>query len=182
MAVARLTLPRAEARLLLGSPAVSVRLPRQEARLTLGTPAVSLVLPRQEARIVCRDELAATFTTPTLTAWSLLAEDTVDAIGAPACKVSVVAITTAGSPCRVKLTLRHASATQDYATKYSSPEQNTPHNNSVYVYISTGGDRGLTYDLYWSWTSGNESAGPTLLAAAAVYVPNDGEGDYPAEG
>lgn len=176
MAVARLTLPRAEARLVVGSPAVSLRLPRHEARIVVGQPAVPLQMPRQTALLVCRDVLAASFTTPTLVSWSVLAED-LESGGA---RVSVVEVETAGSPCRVKLTLVHASASDDYATKYSSPEQLTPH-AGIFTTILAAADRGLTYDLYWSWTSGNESGGPDLLAAAAVYVPLTGEGDFPAE-
>ena len=95
-------------------------------------------------------------------------------------RVSVVELTTAGSPCRVKLSLVHASASETYSTRYSSPDQLTPH-TGIFTTILATADRGLTYDLYWSWTSGNESAGPTLVAAAAVYVPLTGEGDYPAE-
>lgn len=176
MAVARLTLPRAEARLVVGSPAVSLRLPRSEAELVVGQAPVPLRMPRQTALVVCRDVIAASFTTPTLVSWSVLAED-LEAAGA---RVSVVEVETAGSPCRVKLHLVHASASETYATKYSSPEQLTPH-TGIFTTIAAAPDRGLTYDLYWSWTSGNESAGPTLLAAAAVYVPLTGEGDFPAE-
>lgn len=176
MAVARLTLPRAEARLVVGSPAVSLRLPRQTANLVVGQPAVPLQMPRQTAMVVCRDIIAPTFTTPTLVSWSLLAED-LEAGGA---RISVVEVETAGSPCRIKLHLVHASASEIYATKYSSPEQLSPH-TGIFTTILAALDRGLTYDLYWSWTSGSQMGGPTLLAAAEVYVPLTGEGDFPAE-
>lgn len=176
MKAAVLIVPRAEAKLVVGSQVAVLTMPRQSAGLVLGSPAVPLTLPRQQALLVCEDELAATFTTPTLTDWSVLAED-LEAAGA---KVSVVELTTAGSPCRVKLTLVHASASQSYATKYSSPDQLTPHTGPFTTILATP-DRGLTYDLYWSWTSGNESGGPELVAAAAIYVPLTGEGDYPAE-
>ncbi len=175
MTVARLTLPRAEGRLVVGSPEAALTLPRQEAALTVGSPALALVLPRQDARLLCRDELPDTFTEPTLTDWSLIAED-LELSGA---RVTVVSVTTAGSPCRVKLTLVHASASEDYATKYSSPDANE--HAGMATDITALADRGLTYDLYWTWTSGNETGGPTLVAAAAVYVPLSGEGDFPAE-
>lgn len=172
-----LTLPRAEAKLVVGSPVVSLTLPRQAAVLSVGAPAVPLTLPNQRALLVCDDALDTDgFVTPTLTGWSVLAED-LEASGA---RVSVVELTTAGSPCRVKLSLVHASASETYSTKYSSPDQLTPH-TGIFTTILATADRGLTYDLYWSWTSGNESAGPTLVAAAAVYVPLTGEGDFPAE-
>lgn len=173
-----LTLPAAEARLVVGSPAAILTMPRQTARLVVGAPSVPLTMPGQRALLVCEDELAATFTTPTLVSWSVLVED----LGVPGARMSVVAVVTAGSPCRIKLTLIHASASEDYATKYSSPDQLTPHSAAMQFDVTAIGDRGLTYDLYWSWTSGNQSAGPTLVAAAAVYIPNNGEGDFPASG
>lgn len=151
-------------------------MPRQTAVLSVGSPRAVLTMPDQRALLVCDDELEASFTTPTLTDWSVLAED----LEAGGSRVSVVALTTAGSPCRVKLSLVHASAGETYATKFSSPEQLTPH-TGIFTTITAVADRGLTYDLYWSWTSGNQSGGPELVAAAAIYVPLTGEGDFPAE-
>ncbi len=157
-------------------PHIDVMVPDSHVTVLAESPAISVEVPDSSVSVVCDDAIASTYTEPTLTDWSVLAED-LEAAGA---KVSVVELTTAGSPCRVKLSLVHADAGETYATKYSSPEQLTPH-DGIAATIRTTTDRGLTYDLYWSWTSGNESGGPELVAEAAIYVPLIGEGDYPAE-
>jgi hypothetical protein len=69
---------------------------------------------------------------------------------------------------------------------YSSPEQLTPHACMIGSLIPGAfiddADRGITYDLYWSWTSGMSSAAYALFAADAIYVPANGEGSFPQSG
>lgn len=170
-------LPSQTATVLVADQAVSVAVPVSVASVLAASPSVSVEVPPSVVSVVCDDQIdVGGFVTPTLVDWSVLAED-LETSGA---RVSVVELTTDGSPCRVKLSLVHASASETYATKYSSPEQLAPHVGPFTTILATP-DRGLTYDLYWSWTSGNESGGPELVAAAAIYVPLTGEGDYPAE-
>ena len=157
-------------------PHIDVVIPDNVISVLAESPAISVEVPGSFVSVVCDDVIASTYTEPTLTDWSVLAED----LEAAGTKVSVVELTTDGSPCRVKLSLVHADASETYATKFSSPEQLTPHSGMATTILAAA-DRGLTYDLYWSWTSGNESGGPELVAAEAVYVPLSGEGDYPAE-
>jgi len=157
-------------------PHIDIMVPDGAISVLAESPPISVGVPDSFVSVACDDVIASTYTEPTLTDWSVLAED-LEGEGA---RVSVVELTTAGSPCRVKLTLVHASASEAYATKFSSPEQLTPH-VGLSATIRETTDRGLTYDLYWSWTSGNESGGPELVAAEAIYVPLTGEGDYPAE-
>jgi hypothetical protein len=158
-------------------PHIDVVIPDNVISVLAESPAISVEVPGSFVSVVCDDVIASTYTEPTLTDWSVTVED-LELAGA---RFKAVELTTAGSPCRVRLSLVHVDASQVYRTRYSSPEQNTPHDAGVQYDISDADDRGLTYDLYWSWTSGNESGGPELVAAEAVYVPLSGEGDYPAE-
>lgn len=169
------TVPDSAAAVLVAAGAVSVAVPDSAASVLLASPSVDVAVPASTAAVICDDALASTFTAPTLVDWHLVASDML-ALGA---RVAFSDCTTDGSPCRVKFTLHHDDATKDYGAKYSSPEQNTPHANGFDITVTA--DRGRSYDLYWSWTSGNESGGPTLVAAGAVYVPLNGEGDFPAE-
>lgn len=169
-------LPSQTATVLVADQAVSVAVPVSAASVLAASPSVAVEVPPPAVSVVCDQLDIGGFVTPTLVDWSVLAAD-LETDGA---RISVVELTTDGSPCRVKLTLMHDSASKDYATKFSSPEQLTPHTGPFTTILATP-DRGLTYDLYWSWTSGNESGGPELVAAAAIYVPLAGEGDYLVE-
>lgn len=168
------TVPDSSIDVLIGDRAVDVVLAADPVSVAIKDQPVNVTLAPQFVDVLCDDVLASTFTTPTLTSVHVNATD----LGAPGARMYFTAVT-AGSPCRVKFKLHHASATEDYATKYSSPEELTPH--ATQVDITTSGDRGLTYDLYWSWTSGASSAGWALFAAAAIYVPANGEGDFPQD-
>ena len=158
-----------------GSAAVCV-LPDEGIAVSVGEEPVSVAMGPQAVTTVCDDVLSATFTTPTLTSWGLVAYD----LGLPGARVIYTPVVTAGTACRVKFKLVDGAASEEYAGRYSSPEQNTPHLSQVD--ITAVGDRGLTYDLYWAWSSGMSSASWALVAANAVYVPINGEGDFPASG
>ena len=169
------TLPQEWAAVAVGAQAAEVTVPDSSASVLAASPSVDVVIPEAVVSVICDDDLDSSFTTPTLTDWSVLAAD----IDSERARFSSVACVTAGSPCRIRFQLVNGSKV--HTTKYSSPEQNTPHIYGCQVDIVLVGDRGITYDLYWSWTSGNESGSWALVAAASVYVPADGEGDYPAE-
>lgn len=168
--------PDAHVTVRAAADAAVVVVPAASATVLAAAGPATVTVPTNVASVICDDALASSFTTPALTHWELVATD----LGLAGARIVFSGSTTSGSPCRVKFTLTDAGATQDYATRYSSPDQTTPHD--VQVDVSLAADRGLTYDLYWSWTSGNEAGGPTLVAANAVYVPGNGEGDFPAEG
>lgn len=80
---------------------------------------------------------------------------------------------TNGNPCQVKWRLVWNGIIYD--TKYSSPEQNSPH--AVNVTIVNPSHRGRTYDLYWSWKTQDSTSDWQLIATNAVYVPRSGDGD-----
>ena len=169
-------LPTAEVAILAAGSAAVCVLPDEGCAVALGESPINVTVGDRSVGVVCDDVLAPTFTTPTLTSWSIVAED-LESLGA---RVHFQTNVTAGSPCRVKFKLVDGAASEEYAGKYSSPEQNTPH--TEHVDITTIADRGLTYDLYWAWSSGMSSATWALVAANAVYVPINGEGDFPASG
>jgi hypothetical protein len=192
------TLPAAEVTVLAAVGGICVTLESNEVAVMANSRAVSVTVPdgfvtvAGEAApidvqiadgsitITCDDILSPTFTTPTLTSWACTAEDH----GTGWVQVHFAAVT-AGSPCRVKFRLTKATH-PDMRGGYSAPEQLTPHSCMIGplipgVYISDL-DRGIYYDLYWSWTSGMSSAAYALVAADAVYVPSNGEGDFPSEG
>jgi hypothetical protein len=148
----------------------------RRATVGIGNAAAVVGLDSSRALVTCSQIEEATFTTPTLVSWSALAQDN----GSSGADVHFVTSVTAGSPCRIGFKLVKAG-TNDPRTGYSSPDQLTPHACSVDG-ITAAGDRGQTYDLYWRWTSGNQSAGYALVASAAIYIPNNGEGDFPASG
>jgi hypothetical protein len=141
----------------------------------VGDGPVTVAVPDASVSVICLDPLESSFVTPTLTSWSVVAYDN-ELAGA---RVALIEAVTAGSPCRIKLTLVHAGASEQYATKYSSPDAQAHAGMSTDILLPA--DRGLDYDLYWTWTSGNETGGPELVAAEAVYVPTNGEGDVPSD-
>jgi hypothetical protein len=160
------------AAVLLDSPTAAVVIEDTEASVLMDNPTATVTLEDTSALVVCDDVLALTFTTPTLTAWHANAIDN----GSLGCTVYFTA-TTAGSPCRVRF---HLIDTETYKGAFSSPDQNTTHASNVTI---TGtGNRGKSYDLKWSWTSGNEGVVQELILADAVYIPASGEGDQLSEG
>ena len=169
------TLPQDWAAVTIGAQAAEVAVPDSGVSVLAAAPSVEVVIPDAVVSVVCDDALASTFTTPTLTDWSVTALD----LGPEGARFTSVACATAGSPCRIRFQLVNGSKV--HTSRYSSPEQNTPHVYGCLVDIESSLDRGVTYDMYWSWTSGNESGSWALVSAASVYVPADGEGDYPAE-
>jgi hypothetical protein len=145
--------------------------------MQVGQPAAVMVAPDTEARLLCDDQLAETFTTPTLTSWACTAED----LEIDLALVTFTNSVTAGSPCRVQFLLRLSGGTlHDQMTRYSTPEQNYPH--AVSCDITESGDRAITYDLYWQWTSGMQSSSYALVAEDVIYVPGPGEDTVNAEG
>ena len=166
----------------MGSPPAILTLPASAARMQVGQPAAVMVAPDTEARLLCDDQLAETFTTPTLTSWTCVAED----LGPDWIHVHFSAVT-AGTACRVKFKLS-LTGHPDMRSGYSSPEQLTPHACMIGLLTPIPGsfisdsDRGITYDLYWAWTSGMSDGAWELVAANAVYVPLTGEGDFPQSG
>lgn len=160
------------AAVLLDSPTATVMLEDTDASAMLDSPTAIVTIEDTSAMVVCDDVLAPAFTTPTLTEWHALAEDN----GTLGALVTFTA-TTAGSACRVRF---HLIDSETYKTAFSSPDQNTPHTGTLTI---TGTlNRGKSYDLKWSWTSGNESVTQELVLADAVYIPADGEGDHLSEG
>lgn len=159
------------AAVLLDSPTAAVVIEDTAASVLMDNPTATVTLEDTSALVVCDDVLAQTFTTPTLTDWHANAIDN----GAANCTVNFTA-TTAGSPCRVRF---HLFDTETSNKLFSSPEQNSPHASSHVITLSNL--RGLTYDLRWSWSSGNESVFHELVMADAVYIPADGEGDELSE-
>lgn len=154
-------------------PSCNVIMPDSAVSVLIADPGVSVVMPDSSCSVICDDVLAATFTTPTLVSWHANAVD----LGSLGCRVDFTNCTTAWSPCRVRF---HLLDSETYKTAFSSPEQLNPHEGSLTI---TGAlNRGKAYDLRWSWTSGNESVTQELVLADAIYIPADGEGDYPAEG
>lgn len=157
-------------------PHIDVFVPDAFISVLAESPAISVEVPGSFVSVVCDDLLESSYIEPTLVSWSVVAED----LGSSGARLSVVELVTAGSPCRVRLSLVHALNANARLTNFSSPEQLTPHSNIVMTIIADA-DRGLYYDLYWEWTSGNQSGGPDLAAEAAVYVPTRGEGNVPQE-
>lgn len=174
------TLPDRRVTVLAAQGAVACVLPDAGVTVSADSPPISVTIGDTATTILCDDVIAASYTTPTLTSWEALATDE----GANGITVEFLAVT-AGSPCRVRFKLVAATA-NDLRSIYTSPEQNTPHevvlDATTAVGIIDPSDRGLTYDLYWGWTSGSETGAYALVAAAAIYIPNNGEGDFPASG
>lgn len=169
------TLAEQTATVTVAAPAAAVAVPDAAVSVLAAAPSVAVVAPLTTVSVVCDDALESSFTAPTLTDWSVTALD----LGPEGARFTSVACVTAGSPCRIRFQLVNGSKV--HTSRYSSPEQNTPHVYGCLVDIESSLDRGVTYDMYWSWTSGNESGSWALVSAASVYVPADGEGDYPAE-
>jgi hypothetical protein len=174
------TLDSNEVAVMANSKAVSVTVPAGSVTVAGEASPIDVQIADGSITITCDDILSPTFTTPTLTSWWADSED----LGPDWVHVHFSAITV-GSPCRVKFRLTK-STHPDLRSGFSSPEQLTPHVSMIGslipgVYISDS-DRGIYYDLYWSWTSGMSSAAYALVAADAVYVPSNGEGDFPQSG
>jgi len=164
---------------LVASGAVDCVVPDGSVQVAIDSPPIEVTIGDRSIFSVCDDIIAATFTTPTLTSWSALAIDE----GISGVSVELGA-ETAGSACRVRFKLVAAGA-NDLRSGYSSPDQNTPHAvtiDATGVTIIDPSDRGLTYDLYWGWTSGMSAGAYALVDTAVIYVPNNGEGDFPASG
>jgi len=153
-----------------------VTIHRGDAAVLIGNPDAVVSVDTTEAVVMCSQLAESTFTTPTLVSWEVLAQDN----GSLGADVHFGPCVTAGSPCRVRFKLVLAGS-NDPRTPYSSPEQTTPHETSV-TDITAAADRGETFDLYWSWSSGQQTGAYALVASAAIYIPNNGEGDFPASG
>jgi len=154
--------------------------PDGSVQVAIDSPPIDVTLGDRSIVSVCDDIISPTYTAPTLTSWTALATDE----GLNGITVVFGAVT-AGSPCRVRFKLTEATATVDQRSGYTAPEQNTPHAvtiDATGANIIASADRGLTYDLYWSWSSGMSTGAYALVAAAAIYNPIKGEGDFPASG
>lgn len=174
------TLETNEVAVLAGGRAIEVKMPVGEATVLGESPPIDVGIADGTITVVCDDIISPTFTTPTLTSWECTAED----LGPDWIHVHFSAVT-AGTACRIKFKLA-LTGHPDLRSGYSAPEQLTPH-DCVIGSLTPGSfisdsDRGITYDLYWSWTSGMSSATWALVAANAVYVPSTGEGDFPQSG
>jgi len=157
--------------------AVACVLPDAGVTVSVGSQPIAVTMGDTSATLLCDDIIASTFTTPTLVSWACTAED----LGLTLARVTFTNSVTAGSPCRVRFLLRLSSGTlHDQTTRYSSPEQNSPHVASCN--ITEASDRGITYDLYWQWTSGMQSSAYALVAEEVIYVPVPGEDTVNAEG
>lgn len=114
------------------------------------------------------------FVTPTLTEWHYASIDLGFSSGA---KVEMINNITAGTPCSVTWKIQKVDGKNTYVYNFTptSPEANSPH--YAIEYITDPLHRGFWYDLYWSWAVSGHGAGPnTLVAAAAIWVPNVGGG------
>ena len=164
-------MPETSGAVMVGNPTESVDLGDLMQAVTLGNQTSSVTMDETAASVICDDVIAPAFSTPTLVSWRAVAVDN----GSLGCEITFTG-TTAGSECRVRFHLIDAAT---YKTAFSSPEQLTPHTGTLTVAGTL--NRGKTYDLKWSWTSGNESVTQELVLADAVYVPADGEGDHTSE-
>jgi hypothetical protein len=165
-------MPVSSVAVLASDAGISVMMPNSSVEVIASDRAISVEMPPSSVSVLCDDNLASTFTTPTLTEWHANAIDN----GSLGCTVYFTA-TTAGTACRVRF---HLIDTETYKTAYSSPDQNTTHASTVTI---TGtGNRGKSYDLKWSWLSGNEGVVQELILADGVYIPASGEGDELSEG
>jgi len=164
-------MPVSSVAVLAADAGISVMMPSSSVEIVATDSAINVEIPDRSVSVLCDDDLASTFTTPTLVSWSANAVD----LEAAGCRVYFSAVT-AGSPCRVRFHLFDTETTQKL---FSSPEQNTPH--STIHFITEAYLRGQTYDLFWSWSSGNESVFHELVLADAVYIPASGGGDQLSE-
>jgi hypothetical protein len=174
------TLETNEVAVLAGGRAIEVKMPVGEATVLGESPPIDVGIADGTITVVCDDIISPTFTTPTLTSWAADSED----LGPDWVHVHFSAVTD-GSPCRVKFKLVH-SGSPDLRSGFSSPEQLTPHLCMIGSLVPGSyiddSDRGLDYDLYWSWTSGMSVGAYALVASGAVYIPATGEGDFPQSG
>jgi hypothetical protein len=174
------TLDSNEVAVMANSKAVSVTVPAGSVTVAGEASPIDVQIADGSITITCDDILSPTFTTPTLTSWACTAEDH----GPDWVQVHFTAVT-AGSTCRVKFKLALVGH-PDMRSGFSAPEQLTPHICMIGSVVAGGyideADRGLDYDLYWSWSSGMSTGAWALVDSAAVYVPLTGEGDFPSEG
>jgi hypothetical protein len=174
------TLDSNEVAVMANSKAVSVTVPAGSVTVAGEASPIDVQIADGSITITCDDILSPTFTTPTLTSWACTAEDH----GPDWVQVHFIAVT-AGSPCRVKFKLALVGH-PDMRSGFSAPEQLTPHICMIGSVVAGGyideANRGLYYDLYWSWSSGMSTGAWALVDSAAVYVPLTGEGDFPSEG
>ena len=67
------TLPQDWAAVAVGAQAAEVAVPGSSVSVLAAAPSVEVVIPESVVSVICDDDLDSSFTTPTLTDWSVLA-------------------------------------------------------------------------------------------------------------